>query len=54
MALRLFGKWYLVTDTSIPGDYPPQAREELVRRRLENSDLKMENAKLRFYPKATA
>ena len=37
--MRIFGKWYLVRDIGRPIDYPPRAREELLRSRLLIDDL---------------
>lgn len=42
--LRIFGKWYLVKDTTIPRDYPPGACRQLVRNRLVEGELKRDLA----------
>jgi hypothetical protein len=38
----LFGGWWLCKDTTIPADYPPNAKNELVDARLRVDALKEE------------
>ena len=39
MAIKLPFGWWLCKDTTIPADYPPRAREMIVKLRLETVEL---------------
>lgn len=45
--VHLVGKWWLVKDSTRPSDYPPEARDELTRNRLDVEDYRTENQRLR-------